>query len=77
MPQVICSCGAVVSVTRTTEGWNTKLGSSITRNCEELQEAIQQKTTVENFDCHRLSRLIAERTRPRRSCSLGVRPIHL
>ena len=69
MAQVICSCGAVVSATRTATGWDIKLGSSsIQRNCEELREARQPKATVENFDCQRLSRLVAERMRPRRPC---------
>jgi len=73
MAQVICSCGAVVSATPTAMGWDIKLGScSIKRNCEELREARQQKATVENFDCQRLSRLVTERMRPRRpSGSLG------
>jgi len=67
MAQVICSCGAVVSATRTATGWDIKFGScSIKRNCEELREARQQKATVGNFDCQRLSRLVAERMRPRR-----------
>jgi hypothetical protein len=36
MAQVICSCGAVVSATRTATGWDIKLGSSsIQRNCED------------------------------------------
>ena len=70
MAQVICSCGAVVSAIRTATGWDIKLGScSITRNCEELPKARQQKATVENFDCPRLSRLVAERMRPRRPCA--------
>ena len=69
MAQVICSCGAVVSATRTATGWDIKFGScSIKRNCEELREARQQKATVGNFDCQRLSRLVAERMRPRRHC---------
>ena len=69
MAQVICSCGAVVSATRTATGWAIKLGScSIRRNCEELGKARQQKATIENFDCQRLSRLVAERMRPRRPC---------
>ena len=69
MAQVICSCGAVVSTTRTATGWDIKLGScSIKRNCEELGKARQQNATVENFDCQRLSRLVAERMRPRRPC---------
>ena len=72
MPQVICSCGAVVLATRTQQGLDFKLGSSITRNCEELRKALQQKATAENFVCQRLSRLAAERMRPRRPCgSLG------
>jgi hypothetical protein len=69
MAQVICSCGAVVSVTRTATGWDIKLGScSINRNCEELREARQQKATGENVACQRLSRLVAVRMRPRRPC---------
>ena len=69
MAQVICSCGAVVSATRTAAGWDIKLGScSIKRNCEELREARQQRVTGENFDCQRLSRLVTERMRPRRPC---------
>ena len=69
MAQVICSCGAVVSATRTAMGWEIKLGScSIERNCEELRESRQPKATVENFNCQRLSRLVAERMRPRRPC---------
>jgi hypothetical protein len=44
MAQVICSCGAVVSATRTATGWEIKLGScSIQRNCEEFREARQLK----------------------------------
>jgi hypothetical protein len=70
MAQVICSCGAVVSATRTATGWDIKLGScSIERNCEELGRARQQKAPVANFDCPRLSRLVAERMRPRRPCA--------
>ena len=69
MAQVICSCGAVVSATRTATGWDIKLGScSIKRNCEELREARQQSVTGENFDCQQLARLITERMRPRRAC---------
>jgi hypothetical protein len=75
MTQVICSCGAVVSVTRTATGWDIKLGScSIKRNCEELREA-RQKATGENFDCQRLSRLVAERMRPRRLCGSVQDPV--
>ena len=70
MTRVICSCGAVVSATRTATGWDIKLGSfSIKRNCEEMRAALPQKTSVENFDCPRLSRLVAERMRPRHPCS--------
>jgi hypothetical protein len=70
MTQVICSCGAVVSAIRTATGWDIKLGScSIQRNCEELRAALPQKTIVGNFDCQRLSRLVAERMRPRRPCA--------
>ena len=69
MAQVICSCGAVVSATGTATGWDIKLGScSIQRNCEELREAREPKATVENFNCQRLSRLVAERMSPRRPC---------
>jgi hypothetical protein len=69
MTQVICSCGAVVSATRTATGWDIKLGRcSIERNCEELREVRQQKATVGNVDCQRLSRLVTERMRPRRPC---------
>ena len=69
MAQVICSCGAVVSATRTATGWDIKLGScSIKRNCEELPKARQQKATGENFACQRLSLLVTERMRPRRPC---------
>jgi hypothetical protein len=76
MTQVICSCGAVVSVTRTATGWDIKLGScSIKRNCEELREARQQKATGENFDCQRLSLLVAERMRPRRPCGSVQDPV--
>lgn len=69
MAQVICSCGAVVSAIRTATGWDIKVGScSVERNCEESREARLQKATGENLDCQRLSRLVAERMRPRRSC---------
>jgi hypothetical protein len=69
MAQVICSCGAVVSVTRTATGWDIKLGScSIERNCEESRGARLQKATGEGLDCRRLSHLVAERMRPRRPC---------
>jgi hypothetical protein len=76
MAQVICSCGAVVSAIRTPAGWDIKLGSySIKRNCEELREARQPKATVENFNCQRLSRLVAERMHPRRPCGSVQNPV--
>jgi hypothetical protein len=76
MAQVICSCGAVVSAIRTATGWDIKFGScSIKRNCEELRESRQQKAPVENFDCQRLSRLVAERMRPRRPCGSVGDPV--
>ena len=77
MAQVICSCGAVVSATHTATGWEiSSSGScSINRNCEELQEARQRKATVENFACERLSRLVAERMRPRRPCGSVQDPV--
>ena len=76
MAQVICSCGAVVSATRTTAGWDIKLGRcSIERNCEELREARQAKASVGSFDCQRLSRLVAERMRPRGACGSAEDPV--
>src|SRR5262249_23769561 len=76
MTQVICSCGAVVSAIRTATGWDIKLGRcSIQRNCEELREARQPKATVENFNCKRLSRLVAERMRARRHCGSVQDPV--
>jgi hypothetical protein len=76
MAQVICSCGAVVSAARTATGWDIKSGScSIERNCVELRESRQPKATAENFNCQRLSRLVAERMRPRRRCGSVEDPV--
>ena len=38
-------------------------------------ERMRQKATVGNFDCQRLSRLVAERMRPRRPCRGAQDPV--
>jgi hypothetical protein len=63
MPYVSCPCGAEVSVVRIVEGWRPDLGCSFDRHCIELREAVRDKV-VKDFDCKRLSRLVAERSLP-------------
>lgn len=65
MPDIHCPCGASVTATKTLNGWTTELGSSFSRNCQELASELEKHGRVEmgNFDCKRLSGLVAAKMR--------------